>query len=478
MMGWLPAQTSYQTSVLAAGFAPASYSARSAAAIVAAPAAPVALTAKEKLDAAVLAMATDPVVRNGQWGFALYDPKAKKLIASYNEDTPLIPASTTKLLTTETALSLLGEKFRWTTQVDYSGDIDQEGTLNGNLYIIGSGDPTIGTGKAGSSTYATITEDFVQAIKSKGIKKIQGSIIAQTAFFKDNRSDFLPANLVWREMRSYYLPAGGTKGIDPREEKLIAKKSSPFAAEGDKFYYVSPYSNKLVFAEKYTPMPLSVKIADAPQFLAQKVRDNLVKQGVAVIGKIESRSTDPQPEERKMLTAYKSPFLSDIVYHTNQPSDNSLAEALLRTAGFMTYGDQTLESGKKAIFRHLDAAGFDNSGFVYLDGSGLSRSHRITPLAQVKFLRYVMDQKYYKTFFESLPISGQSGTLRNSFKSVGYGQINAKTGTLNAVKTLAGYIKTNSGRTLIFSLLLNNYSGGVDAAKERMERILGPALEL
>lgn len=89
-----------------------------------------------------------------------------------------------------------------------------------------------------------------------------------------------------------------------------------------------------------------------------------------------------------------------------------------------------------------------------------------------------MNEKYYPTFFNSLPIGGQTGTLKKTFSNIGNGQIFAKTGTLNKVKTLAGYMKTNSGKTLVFSLLINNYAGSVDQVKSRMEQILEPALSL
>ena len=97
------------------------------------------LSAKELVDINVNTMMADPK-KNATWGFVVYDPKTKKVISSYNENTPLVPASTTKLFTTETALNMLGENYRWMTQLEYSGTIDENGVLNGNLYVIGSGD--------------------------------------------------------------------------------------------------------------------------------------------------------------------------------------------------------------------------------------------------------------------------------------------------------------------------------------------------
>ena len=187
---------------------------------------------------------------------------------------------------------------------------------------------------------------------------------------------------------------------------------------------------------------------------------------------------DPTPEKRKTITAYKSPTLKEIVVDTNLRSDNDLSEAILRMVGFQKMGDQSLPSGRSVVTEHLREKNFDMEGLNYMDGSGLSRSNMVTPIAQVKFLTNLMNEPYYKDFFESLPTAGQTGTLKKSFFGNAYGQIFAKTGTLNKVKTLAGYIKTRSGKTLAFSLLINNYAGSVDQVKSRMEELLDSTVEL
>lgn len=434
------------------------------------------LSAKELVDINVNTMMADPVLKNANWGFVVYDPKTKKVISSYNESSPLVPASTTKLLTTETALNLLGENYRWMTQLEYAGTVDENGTLNGNLYVIGSGDPSLGTNKAGAGSYRDIISDFIGGLSREGIRKVNGDIIIQTALFKGNIA-MLPENVVWLENNNYYLPAGTTRAINPANEKLIVKKSG-FSTD-KKFFYVSPYAHQMVYAEKYDGDGiLTTKLPDAPAYLANSFRTTLVKSGIPVTGKVFAKMTDPAPENRKMISAYKSPTLGDIVYYTNQHSDNSLAEALLRTVGFQKLGDQTSESGRIVVTDHLKDAGFDMLGLTYMDGSGLSRSNNVTPISQVKFLTSLMDEKYYRSYLTSLPIGGQSGTLKRMFLGTGNGQVFAKTGTLNKVKTLAGYLKTNSGKTLVFSLMVNNYSGSVDMVKKRMEKILEPALDL
>jgi D-alanyl-D-alanine carboxypeptidase/D-alanyl-D-alanine-endopeptidase (penicillin-binding protein 4) len=434
------------------------------------------LSAKELVDINVNTMMSDPVLKNATWGFVVYDPKTKKVISSYNENTPLVPASTTKLLTTETALNLLGENYRWMTQLEYSGTIDENGTLNGNLYVVGSGDPSLGTNKAGAWSYRDIISDFMGGLSREGIRKINGDIIIQTALFKGNITR-LPENVVWLENNNYYLPVGTTREIDPANEKLIVKKSG--SVSDKKYFYVSPYANQMVYAEKYSGDGiLTTKLPDAPAYLANSFRTTLVKSGIGVTGKVTPKMTDAAPESRKLVAAYKSPTLGDIIFYTNQHSDNSLAEALLKTVGFQKMGDQTSESGRIVVTNHLKDESFDMIGLNYMDGSGLSRSNNITPISQVKFLTSLMEEKYYKTYFTSLPVGGQSGTLKRMFIGTGNGQVFAKTGTLNKVKALAGYLKTNSGKTLVFSLMVNNYSGSVDMVKKRMEKILEPALDL
>lgn len=435
-------------------------------------------SAKDELDVTINAMMSDPVLRNANWGIAIYDPKTKKLISSYNETEAFVPASTTKLLTTETAINLLGAKFKWITQLDYSGEIDIDGNLNGNLYIVGSGDPSLGTRKAGSASYTEIITEFVRETAALGIKKINGDIIVENAVFKVNKRD-LPANIVWQEVNDYYVPVGSTKNIEPRNEQLIGKSKTFLNKNEGRFFYISPYTNKMVYAEKFEGQNyLETKLPDNPTYLTNLFRASLVKNGIAVSGKVVPRTIEFQPEERFTITAYESPLLTDIMYDTNHRSDNALAEAFLKTVGFQKEGDQTLQTGKDVIYNHLKERGFDLEGLNIADGSGLSRSNKVTPISQVKFLADLMEEPYYKDFFTSLPVGGQSGTLKNMFFGDCYGQVFAKTGTLNKVKALAGYIKTKQGKTLTFSILVNNYSGSVSQVKQKMEEMLDSVVNL
>lgn len=438
---------------------------------------PKILSPKEQLEENIEKMKNDPVLKTATWGFVVYDPQKKQTITGYNEFTPLIPASTTKLLSTDASMALLGGRFRWIAQLEYSGTIDETGTLNGNLFIIGSGDPSMGTGKAGAKSYTDIVTQYLSKIAEAGIKKINGDIVVETAVFQDVRLE-LPEKIVWIEHNNYYLPVGNTTSVDPKAERIAIKAKSVFDVSR-RYFYVSPFTHKMAFMEKFEANSLVTTIPVAPSLLATTLRTALINKKIPVAGKVVTRITDPNPEERQFLDKYSSPTMVDIIYYTNQRSDNALAEALLKTVGFYKTGNVSLDSGRETIVRHLQEKKYDFDGLSLSDGSGLSRGNKVKPISQVKFLADVMKEKYYDDFLKSLPIAGETGTLRRMFKtSNSYGQIFAKTGTLNGVKCLAGYIKTRSGKILTFSLLINNYKGSVDQVKSKMEQLLEPVVDL
>lgn len=435
------------------------------------------LSPKEQLEENIQTFKKDPMLKMANWGFVLYDTQTKQVITAYNENTPLVPASTTKLLSTDASMALLGGKFRWITQLEYSGLIDETGNLNGNLYIIGSGDPSMGSGKAGARSYNEIVADYLAKISEAGIKKITGDIIVETAVFQDVRLE-LPEKIVWIEHNNYYLPVGNTSTVDPNGEKIAIKAKSVFDTSR-RYFYVSPRTNKMAFTENFEANNLITELPAAPALLANALKIGLLKNKISISGKVLTRVTDPNPEERQFLAKYSSPTMVDIIYYTNQHSDNALAEALLKTVGFYKTGNVSLESGRETIVRHLQEKKYDFDGLTLIDGSGLSRGNKIKPISQAKFLAEVMKEKYYEDFLKSLPIAGETGTLRRMFKtSNNHGQIFAKTGTLKAVKCLAGYVKTKSGNMLTFSLLINNYSGTVDQIKKKMEQLLEPVVDL
>jgi len=434
---------------------------------------------ESRIDSELKKAIKDPAMRYATWGFALYDPEEDKMIMGYNESKPLVPASVNKLLTTYTAFSIFGRKHRWITQLEYSGGISQEGVLEGNLYVIGSGDPSLGSGSAGASSYNEIVKGFKNSIKELGITKINGNIIIESAVFKSLET-ILPPNIVWLEHNNYYLPVGNTKNVKPDSEQISIEARKTNLMGDRNYFYISPYTKKIIYTENFdVDGVLTGRMPIPPIHLANILRESLINNKISVSGKVVTRSVDTQPEKRVFLADYVSPTLEEIIDFTNQTSNNKFAEELLKISGFYSEGDLSSEAGKNSVVNHLKSIDFDFSGFSYADGSGLSRNNKATPTSHVKFLAHIMDKSYFQQYFNSLPIAGNTGTLRRMFlNKQANGKIFAKTGTLRRIKTLAGYIVTEKGKTLTFSLMINNYNGTESQIKRKMEQILEPAINL
>jgi serine-type D-Ala-D-Ala carboxypeptidase/endopeptidase (penicillin-binding protein 4) len=435
------------------------------------------LSPKQRLDYSIDALKYDPVLKNAHWGFVLYDPEKKEIISQHNAHKAFVPASTTKLLSTESAMHHMGAKFKYRTQLEYSGSVDSLGVLNGNLYLVGSGDFSFNVGRAKANSYGTIFSRFKQALQDKNIKKINGQLIVQTAFFKNNAKQHLPENIVWLEQKDYFLPAGSVQDIRPEQERILPKNYK-FSNEKARYYYLSPYNQQMVYTDSLSRQNLSTKLPDAPAYLANYLKSNLAKSGIKITGSIISRMIDEKPEAREYLSHEDSPELSDLVYFTNQTSNNMFAEMLLKNVGYYVKGDFSTATGKEVTLKHFEHQKYDFSGLYLSDGSGLSKQNQVTPISQAKFLAQMMQDENFELYYESLPLAGQTGTLKSMCKGNCYGMVKAKTGTLNKVKTLAGYITTTTGKKCTFSLLINNYNGSVDQVKKRMESLLGPAVNL
>lgn len=158
---------------------------------------------------------------------------------------------------------------------------------------------------------------------------------------------------------------------------------------------------------------------------------------------------------------------------TNQMSVNWRASKLLRKIGDKVYKSATTAAGVKAILEFWNDKGVDTKGMYFYDGNGLSRNNAISPKQLVDALFAMRTSPYFETFYESLPLAGMTGTLHRAMKgSVAQGRIRAKTGTINNVKSFAGYCNTITGRKLIFSLMVNDYQGRTRAVKKKLESVM------
>ena len=413
---------------------------------------------------------------------------------SYQADLRLTPASVMKTLTTATALELLGESYRYPTEIQYDGKIEEGGILDGNIYIKGHGDPTLG-----SSQFEPESKEFMQewinAIRHAGIKRINGRIIADESIFD---TEGISMKWLYEDLGSYYgtgcygvnafdniyslfLNSKGT-GTLPRIVKCEPNVNISFHnylkaknISKDSTYIVGmPYvSERYLYGEipaNQTNYKLKGDIPEPALFLAQYMEKELIKAGIT-IAKEASCYRRMQEErlweikERKTLITTYSPTLDQIIKKTNHVSHNLYADALLKTIGLRYKGNKQIsassfERGVLVLNDFWKGKGIDLSSFVMYDGSGLALADKITANALCSVLDYMATRsKHKETYLRSFPLAGKEGSVRNFLKDTPLaGQVRIKSGSMNRVRCYAGYVKQNEKQYSVI-ILVNNYEG-------------------
>jgi serine-type D-Ala-D-Ala carboxypeptidase/endopeptidase (penicillin-binding protein 4) len=440
-----------------------------------------------------------PGVRSTQWGIQILDPAADKVLVEVNPDKTFLPASVLKMVTTSTALEKLGPEFKHRTDVYTNGTVEPDGTVKGDLILVGRGDPNL------TDTYGELSEkpalrELAEKLWSSGIRKVQGDIIGDDSYFdtKDSgngwtshdlkapygaRVDALSINnnVVWVHVRPTKYKQAVTVELDPptsyfhiRNTGTTGKKSvkrtlSVRLTKGTENIVVSGI---LPASKNYSQYILLEKPAEAT---AAMFRDEVRKQGISVHGKVyATHRGDVSKKEQagwKLLAEHLSPPLMRALQIINKHSQNLHAEMLLRTLGAEFKGIGSDEAGLHVVKEFLVETGIDSEKIRLNDGCGLSRENLLTPRFQTSLLEFLSKRPYFNLFRDTLAVSGTDGTLRNRLSAADVkGTIHAKTGTLNGVTALSGYITTQSGRNLIFSIFANHVSA-VAKTKKTIDEI-------
>src|ERR1019366_4485694 len=456
-----------------------------------------------KLNTEIEKLKTDNALKHATWSICVMSLKNDNIISEYNSNVSLVPASTLKIVTTGTALSMLGSNFKFETKLQYDGVLDSiTGTLKGNLYIIGGGDPTL------DSEYfkdpkdsLTTTDKWAALIKSKGIKKINGAVIGDASVFEDN---IIPSQWIWSDIGNYfgagacgltyhdnkyslYLKSGeaGSKTIITKikpviEDLQIINSVTANGKTDSAFIYGAPYSfyrtvEGTIPANKNN-YEVEGSIPDPALFCAQSLTLSLKNIGINVS---EKATTVRQLKEtnkyistnKNSLFTHYSPSLEKIVYWTNLKSLNLYAEHLLKYIAYKKNGIGTEMEGTQIITAFWKKKGVDVSGFYMYDGSGLSRANIITTKTQTQILRLMAKDKNFNSFYNSLPVAGKSGSLSNMCEGT-FAENNmcAKSGYITLARGYAGYVKNKKGEMLCFSLLANNYECTPTEMKNKLEK--------
>ncbi|MHB8579361.1 MAG: D-alanyl-D-alanine carboxypeptidase/D-alanyl-D-alanine endopeptidase [Ignavibacteriaceae bacterium] len=368
----------------------------------------------------------------------IFNPQTQDTIFSENIADTVIPASNTKLFTTATALNLMGGDFILSTKILSIVRV-RNGVLNGNLYIKGYGNSVF--------TDQDLIE-MVKELKNKGIKEIHGNIIGDDTYFDD---DYSRDDWINDELTNYRLPPVSALVLDRNRTAVRERIRVRVRRRRYRIKYVTVYKD----------------VSNPPLFVAQALRAELVRNGIRVTGMAEKGIT---PNNAETL-AESTILLKDLIKIMDKHSDNFLAECLFKTIGAVSTGEQGNSFySTQAVMRFIKDNGIFSKGTSLVDGSGLSRYDLVTVGAIGGVLeKMYFDQKNYKDFYNALSIAGVDGTLRNRLTGTpAENNFHGKTGTLNGVSSLSGYLRLTNGTDLIISIVFQysnkgaNYYRGIE----------------
>ena len=446
-------------------------------------------------------------MRGASFSLVVKDVQEGRTVYSYDTDRLQSPASVLKTVATATALEILGEDYRYPTTLEYDG-ILENGTLEGNLYIKGSGDPSLG-----SSHFAPGQNKFlstwIAALQKAGIKHITGSVISDESIF-----DTEGVSIKWlrEDMGNYYAPgsygisifdnmyklslqtgAAGTrpvlKGTEPDIPFIRFKnylKAAPVSS--DSAYIIGAPLDDVRYLYGVLPANreayvLKGDIPDPALYLARYLTDQLQQKGIRVDGspscyRIEVEENRWKKGERKEIVTTYSPTLREIASVCNHVSHNLYADALVKTVGlqYKPRRNEMMSSfgrGVQVVKEYWEKKGLDVFPLRMNDGSGLAPADKVSAGFMGELLVYMATESAVSdAFIASLPQAGIEGSVRNFLKgSKLQGKARLKSGGITGVRSYAGYI-TKDGKTYAVAVFSNNYS----CPMSRMTRALAKLL--
>ncbi len=442
-----------------------------------------------------------PVFKSANISILVRDLKTGREIYSHRPTHATIPASTMKVVTTATALEIFGADYRYETKIEHDGSISQEGVLNGNIYIVGSGDPTLGSTKMGDKDFLT---KWTDAIRQAGITRINGSIIADESRFDNEGSN---PKWTWDDIGNYYAPgiyalayldntlrvtfksgAIGTTpeiiGLSPAVEGLEIEnnlRSSRITFDSAYFYGAPRHFARSVRGEIPANRPTFVVRAELPDPGLQLARDLsqlLSQNGVIISGTAGSTHqttpiTFPVLRTRVAIHSHFSPPLRDIVKEANEKSNNFYTEQIFKSLALSRHPVATNNLSKQIVRNFWRSKGLDVSQLFIEDGSGLTPTNAVSAQFFVDLMQYMSQKSVNKdVFLQSLAIAGKTGTLAGILRNTPLdGRIRAKSGTISRVRCYTGYMLHNNNEWA-FAIMVNNSGTNSWQTLSRIESLL------
>lgn len=458
-------------------------------------------TSPTNLDSRIQALLKTPSLKNVSYGISVVSIKKNTPLFSYRDNDLFCIASNMKLLTTAAAIEYLGPDFEYRTSVDAHGVITASGELKGDLIIRGSGDPNL-SGRFYNGNITSVPESWANAIRSRGIRKVTGDIIADDSVF-----DRIYTNPNWPENQLfawYCAPSCGLSFNDNCVDITLTSDKKPgnivtLLVEPNTSYftiinkcvstskkqehaysiYRKPGTNQIFIKGKFwinaSPEKTWVNVHNPALYLATVFKEILEKKGTTVQGCARViDETDSFNSDLEKMTETISPMKQTILV-MNKNSQNFYAEQILKTLGLQIKGRGSSNAGIEVLHAFMRKLGFSPDEYQIEDGSGLSKGNKLSPRIITTLLTHMNEHPYRDVLYNSLPVSGIDGGLRHRMISSRYkNKIHAKTGYIAKTSALSGYIDTLSGETLAFSILMNNFKdlGAIRKIQDNICQIL------
>ena len=448
-------------------------------------------TVSQQLQMAFQQFESDSQLKHAISSLYVIDAKTGQVVFDKNAQVGLAGASTQKIITAATAFELLGKNYRYKTQFGYQGSISGR-RLNGRIYVLPGGDPTLGSWRYESTNESGFTNRLLKAIKGLKIDTAEYMLFVEDSKFEVNN---IPDGWIWQDIGNYY--GAGAAALNWRENQYdIILKSGKDIGDKVEIADIRPYNyfsheieSKLSAAAKgtgdnaYIYMPLGTSsatikgtipinetrftisgaVANPGHEFQSRMIDTLKKSGFMVLfakqPMFNIADDFPSVYSNKGTVFYteNSPSLDSIIYWFLKKSINLYGEALIKTFAYEKQGFGSTDSGVAIVRKFWKEKGLDEEELNIYDGSGLSPLNRITTHSQVEVLKYAKTKDWFPYFYDALPE---------------YNSMKMKSGTISDVKGFCGYHKAKDGKEYIFSFLVNNYSGKTSGVVNKMYKVL------
>ncbi|MDL2222919.1 D-alanyl-D-alanine carboxypeptidase/D-alanyl-D-alanine-endopeptidase [Bacteroidales bacterium OttesenSCG-928-M11] len=431
----------------------------------------------------------EPHLKHAAIGLKIVDLSSGEVVLSHNENTSFTPGSTMKIVTTATALDILGKNFSFQTKLLYDGEI-LDGILLGDLIIEGFGDPTLGS-EFLSQDISSVYSKFFQAINNAGIKKINGRVIVLDQHFG---YEGISGKWMWEDIGNAYSSAiygisiydntckielqsfqvgKDTKILNMRPnitDLQLINEIKGAASNADNSYVSGiPFSNNRrlygTIPQNRSSFIVKSDIPDPGLLLAREIKQYLTNNGIAITQEATTnRLVSFTPTSPILLTAHRSPSLASIVRVINERSNNHYAEHV--------YQYLTKIEGVD-ILSYWKKQGITTSSLFLFDGSGISAANAVSVTFLTDILIYMNDRSLESdAFYESFPIAGKEGTVVSFLRGTCLeGKAKVKSGSLTNVQSYSGYINSN-GKRYAFAIIVNQYNGTRSNLRKSIESLL------